>query len=100
MPQHNGALMLNLLVWLGSITLVVGLFWALLSDYEKKQSRSVEEYEQEVRDGRIRSGTFLRAGLLEVEKIFKPALQEAIDFVKDEKEGQTKEKEDNKDIDF
>jgi hypothetical protein len=92
--------MVNFLVWLFSIILVVGLFWALISDYQQKQARSAEEYEQEVRDGRISSGAFLRAGLLEVEKVFKPALQEAVDFVKDEKQGETKEKEVDKDIDY
>lgn len=91
--------MVNLLVWLFSIILVAGLFWVLRSNYQKQQARSVEEYEQEVRDGRITPHRFLHAGLLEVEKVFKPALQEAADFVQDEKQGQTKKKEDNKDID-
>jgi hypothetical protein len=76
--------------WLIALIVIVALFWLLARDYRQKQSRTTEEYEEDVRAGRITGRTMASAGLLELEKVFRPSSEAAQEFAEDEKRGQTK----------
>jgi hypothetical protein len=87
----------SVLTWLIALVLIVAMFWLLSIDYKRKQSRTEEEYEEEVRSGQITGRAMAKAGFLEIEKMFKPSLQAAIEYVEDEKQGQTKAQEEGDD---
>jgi hypothetical protein len=75
--------------WVIALLLIGAMFWMLSRDYQQKQSRTTEDYEEAVRSGEI-TGQMVSAGLLELQKVFEPSTQAAQEFVQDEKQGQTK----------
>ncbi|MBI4751620.1 MAG: hypothetical protein HY774_24325 [Acidobacteria bacterium] len=77
------------MIWLVTIAFIGLMFGALIYDYQRKQARSIEEYETEIKEGENTGTSLMRAGLLELDKLTKPNLQAAIEFAKDAEEGQT-----------
>src|SRR5687768_1868651 len=86
--------MKEILLWLVALAFAFAMAWAVIYDYNKKQSRSVEEYQEDIeRQGLDKLGSsLLRAGLLDLEKVLKPDLQKAVAFMEDEKQGMTRQK--------
>jgi hypothetical protein len=86
--------MKEMFVWLAALAIIIVIFWSVVYEYNKKQSRTVEEYQKDVdRQGLNRLGvSLLRAGLLDFEKMLKPDLEKAIAFMQDEKKGTTRQK--------
>lgn len=93
--------MIEILLWLGALAFIFLMFWSIINEYNNKQSRSVAEYQRDVESqGFDKMGrSLLRAGLLDMEKVLKPDLQKATAFMADEKQGTTKQKEQQGDDD-
>src|SRR5262252_8084945 len=87
-------LMTEVLLWLAGLAFIILMFWSIVYEYQKKQSRTVEDYqkENESKDLHKLGTSLLRAGLLDLEKIMKPNLQKAVACTEDEKRGMTKQK--------
>ncbi|MBX7223816.1 MAG: hypothetical protein K1Y36_28130 [Blastocatellia bacterium] len=77
------------MAWLIALAVIGVAFSALIYDYRRKQARNVEEYEAELEKQGI-SGQMMRGGLLELQKMLNPDTKAAVEFAKDEQQGQTK----------
>lgn len=77
------------LAWVVVLLIIVGALWAISHENERRRRRTVEEYEQDVADAR---SSMLRAGMLELDKVFgdRSGKQAAVAYLKDEEQGQTK----------
>jgi hypothetical protein len=77
------------ILWL-IVLLIIGLaFWSLIRESDRRSRRSVEEYERDVIENK---NTLLRAGMLELDKFVGNESQKraAVEYLKDEQQGQTK----------
>ncbi|HXG93540.1 MAG TPA: hypothetical protein VNN73_14420 [Blastocatellia bacterium] len=81
--------MAQALAWLITILVIVGVFWALVRDYDRRRARSAEEYEREVIEQR---NSLLRAGLVDLDKFVGDERQKraAVEYLKDEQRGMIK----------
>lgn len=77
--------------WIIALAFIALMFGLLMLDFRRKQARTVEEYEEEVQNEDL-GRSMLRAGLLEIEKLNKPQVQQAVEYLKDQQQGQTDEK--------
>ena len=86
------------LAWLIVMALIVLALWAITRENGRRRRRSSEEYEREVADAR---SSMLRAGMLELDKFVgnTSSKRAAVEYLKDEEQGQTKSggKDDDKD---
>ena len=86
------------LAWLIAIVIIVLLLWTVSRENERKRRRSSQEYERDVADAH---SSMLRAGMLELDKFSgnTSAKRAAVEYLKDEEQGQTKSggKDDDKD---
>jgi flagellar biosynthesis/type III secretory pathway M-ring protein FliF/YscJ len=81
--------MMEALAWI-VVLLVIGLvFWSIARESEKKRRRTSSEYERDVADAR---SSLMRAGMLELDKFVGDVSgkRAAVEFLKDEEQGQTK----------
>jgi|KBSSwiStaDraftv2_1062776.scaffolds.fasta_scaffold559398_2 hypothetical protein len=86
------------IAWLVVLALIGLALWSISRENERKRSRSSQEYEREVADAR---SSMLRAGMLELDKFAgnTNVKRAAVEYLKDEEQGQTKSggKDDDKD---
>jgi len=84
-----GTVMEQLIPWLLVVLMVGVAFWAIARQGDRLRKRSVEEYERDVRDSR---DSLLRAGMLELDMVLMNRDQKraAIEYIRDEKSGETK----------
>ena len=77
------------LAWLIAIAVIVLALWAITRENDRRRRRSSEEYEREVADAR---SSMLRAGMLELDKFVgnTSSKRVAVEYLKDEEQGQTK----------
>ena len=71
------------------ILIIVGALWTISRENERRRNRTVEEYEREVGEARE---SMLRAGMLELDRVFgdRTGKQAAVAYLKEEEQGQTK----------
>jgi flagellar biosynthesis/type III secretory pathway M-ring protein FliF/YscJ len=86
------------LAWLIAIAVIVLAMWTISREGERRRRRTSQEYERDVADAR---SSMLRAGMLELDKFVgnTSSKRAAVEYVKDEEQGQTKSggKDDDKD---
>jgi hypothetical protein len=75
--------------WLVALAVVGLMIWALSRENTRQRNRSSEEYERDIYAARE---SMLRAGLLQLDKFVGEAKgkQAAVEFLKDEEQGQTR----------
>ena len=75
--------------WLIALAVVGLMIWALSRENTRQRNRSSEEYERDIYAARE---SMLRAGLLQLDKFVGEAKgkQAAVEFLKDEEQGQTR----------
>lgn len=75
--------------WLIALAVIGLMFWSLARENSRKRNRSAEEFERELADTR---NSMLRAGLIELDKFVGDVSgkRAAVEYIKDEEEGQTK----------
>ena len=86
------------LAWLIAIAVIVLALWTISRENERRRRRTSQEYERDVADAR---SSMLRAGMLELDKFVgnTSSKRAAVEYLKDEEQGQTKSggKDDDKD---
>ena len=86
------------IAWLIAIVIIALLIWSISRENDRRRRRSSQEYERDVAESR---SSMLRAGMLELDKFAgnTSAKRAAVEYLKDEEQGQTKSggKEDDKD---
>ncbi len=77
------------LLWLIVIAVIGLMFWAVARENTRKRNRSAEEFERDLAESR---NSMLRAGLVELDKFVGDVSgkRAAVEYIKDEEEGQTK----------
>ena len=77
------------LAWLIAIAVIVLALWAITRENDRRRRRSSEEYEREVAEAK---SSMLRAGMLELDKFVgnTSSKRAAVEYLKDEEQGQTK----------
>ncbi len=77
------------ITWIVVLVLIALVFWSLVRENDRKKRRTVEEYE---RDAIEAKQSLMRAGMLELDKFSgnTQAKRAAVEFLKDEEQGQTK----------
>ena len=77
------------ITWIVVLVLIALVFWSLVRENDRKKRRTVEEYE---RDAIAAKQSLMRAGMLELDKFSgnTQAKRAAVEFLKDEEQGQTK----------
>jgi hypothetical protein len=75
--------------WLVALALVGLMIWAFTRENARQRKRSSEEYERDIYAAR---DSMLRAGMLELDKFVGEAKgkRAAVEFLKDEEQGQTR----------
>jgi hypothetical protein len=75
--------------WIVVLALFGLMIWALARENQRQRSRSAQEYEEDIVDARE---SMMRAGMLELDKFVGEAKgkQAAVEFLKDQEQGQTK----------
>lgn len=75
--------------WLIVLALCGLMIWALAKENKRQRNRSPQEYEQDIVSARE---SMMRAGMLELDKFVGEAKgkQAAVEFLKDQEQGQTK----------
>jgi hypothetical protein len=75
--------------WLVVLLIVVLVFWSLSREGERKRRRSAEEFEREVVESR---NSLMRAGMLDLDRFVGDisGKRAAVEYLKDEEQGQTK----------
>lgn len=82
--------MYELLMWLVVLLAVVLVIWALVRENDRKQQRSVQQWESENAAGQGSLTQFIRAGAMGLDGILISEKQQAIQYQKDEEQGMTK----------
>ena len=86
------------LAWLIAIAIIILVLWTITRENERRRRRSSQEYERDVAEAR---SSMLRAGMLELDKFAgnTSAKRAAVEYLKDEEQGQTKSggKDDDRD---
>ena len=86
------------LAWLIAIAVIILAMWSISREGERRRRRTSQEYERDVADAR---SSMLRAGMLELDKFVgnTTGKRAAVEYLKDEEQGQTKSggKDDDKD---
>ena len=77
------------LAWLIPIAVIVLIFWTTSRESERRRRRSSQDYERDVAEAR---SSMLRAGMLELDKFAgnTTGKRAAVEYLKDEEQGQTK----------
>src|SRR5262245_22510118 len=75
--------------WLVALSLFALMIWALVKENTRQRNRTAAEYERDIVNARE---SMMRAGMLELDKFVGEAngKRAAVEFLKDEEEGQTK----------
>jgi len=75
--------------WLIAIALIVLILWLLTREQKRVRNRTAEEYEADLANAKQ---SMMKAGLLELDKFLGPqnAKRAAVEYLKDEEQGQTK----------
>ncbi|MBN8722849.1 MAG: hypothetical protein J0M03_07965 [Acidobacteria bacterium] len=89
----------NIISWIIAFVLIFTAFWTIGYEYQKKQNRTSEEYQKDIEKQGITGNKLLQVGFLELEKFLKPNLSSSVDYLQDEKQGQTKTKKQGDDKD-
>src|SRR5437763_14032381 len=86
--------MKEVLIWLMGFALIFVMFFGLIHQHNKIQSRTLAEYERDVKESGVRDygNAMIKAGFLELEKLLKPSLTASISYLADEQQGETKQK--------
>ncbi|HXF05642.1 MAG TPA: hypothetical protein VNM72_09525 [Blastocatellia bacterium] len=72
--------------WLIALALAVGVVALLVRDYRRKQTRTDEQYQADVRRAGV---SWIGAAALSLHKLLQPGVEKAISYVQDEREGMT-----------
>jgi hypothetical protein len=80
----------QLLTWLVVFVGIALVIWTLVKENDRRQQRTVEEWEREHAAGQGMMNQFIRAGALGLEGILISEKKEAIQYQKDEEQGMTK----------
>ena len=84
--------------WLIALALIALALWTVARENERRRRRTSQEYEREVGEAR---SSMVRAGMLELDKVFgdRTGKRAAVEYLKDEEQGQTKSggKDDDRD---
>jgi hypothetical protein len=75
--------------WIIVLALFGLMIWALTRENQRQRNRSAQEYEEDIVDARE---SMMRAGMLELDKFVGEAKgkQAAVEYLKDQEQGQTK----------
>ena len=75
--------------WLVVLTLFGLMIWALTRENKRQRNRTAADYERDIVDARE---SMMRAGMLELDKFVGEAKgkQAAVEYLKDQEQGQTK----------
>ena len=82
--------MTELFMWLVVFLAIALVVWTLVRENDRRQQRTVEDWEREHAAGQGKMNQFIRAGGLGLEGILISEKREAIQFQKDEEQGMTK----------
>ena len=82
--------MAELLTWVVVFVGIALVIWTLVKENDRRQQRTVEEWEREHAAGQGLMNSFIRAGALGLEGILVSEKKEAIQYQKDEEQGMTK----------
>jgi hypothetical protein len=78
--------------WIIGLLLIVLMLSMIVYEYQRKQARSVEDYEREVAKPDL-VATLVRVGMLDLEKKLKPNLPAAIEILEEDREGRLKQQQ-------
>lgn len=81
--------MVELSYWLLAFALIALMVWALVREKDRLKRRTAEEYEAELANNKA---SMMRAGLVELDRFLGSTQQKtaAVEYLKDEEQGQTK----------
>jgi hypothetical protein len=81
--------MIELSYWLIAFGLIALMFWALFRENARLKRRTPEEYEADLANSKA---SLLRSGLVELDRFLGETKQKtaAVEYLKDEEQGQTK----------
>jgi Flp pilus assembly protein TadB len=81
--------MQQLIIWLVALIVIGAMFAALINDSSRRKRRTTQEFERDLAEQR---SSMLRAGMLELDGFVGQVSQKraAVEFLKDQEEGQTK----------
>ncbi|MBL8149042.1 MAG: hypothetical protein JNN15_03855 [Blastocatellia bacterium] len=80
--------MKDVVAWFGAVALIFLLLRLLASEYKEKQSRTVQEYEKDVKDKDL-GRSLLRVAMIDLERHFRPLIKVAVEKVENENSGKT-----------
>jgi hypothetical protein len=78
--------------WIIGLLLIVLMLSMIVYEYQRKQARSVEDYEREVAKPDL-VATLVQVGMLDLEKKLKPNLPAAIEILEEDREGRLKQQQ-------
>jgi hypothetical protein len=82
--------MAELLTWLVVLVAIALVMWTLVRENDRRQERTVEQWEREHAAGQGMLTQFVRAGAIGLEGILVSEKREATQYQKDEEQGMTK----------
>ena len=82
--------MAQALTWLAVFVAIALVFWTLVRENDRRQQRTVAEWERDHAAGQGKATQFLRAGALGLEAILIDEKRQAVQYQKDEEQGMTK----------
>jgi hypothetical protein len=82
--------MSELFTWVVVLGAIVLVIWTLVRENDRRQKRSVEEWEREHAAGQGMLTQFIRSGAMGLEGILVSEKREAVQYQKDEEQGMTK----------
>ena len=82
--------MSELLTWFGVLAAIVVVIWVLVRENDRRQERTVEQWEREHAAGQGMLTQFIRAGAMGLDGILISEKREAVQYQKDEEQGMTK----------
>jgi len=90
LPGLRRITMGQLLTWVIVFVAIALVIWTLVKENDRRQQRSVEEWEREHAAGQGLTNQFIRAGAMGLEGILISEKKQAIQYQKDEEQGMTK----------
>lgn len=82
--------MTEIFIWVVVFLAIAFILRAIVRENDRRQRRSVEEWERDFAAGRGLTSQFIRAGALGLESFLIDERREAIQYQKDEEQGMTK----------